>query len=561
MKKYYTIFFLISMFVMSANAQKQVNFGNKPMSFNTNLTSVNQVKDIQANLNESFNVFPPASWTLEQTTDPWEGSATNSTISANASLFGDGVFAVFDAYNIDAAEEASLITPVLHPTAASHTLSYEVIEIYGGNPSYIADGMELYIEYSIDGGTSWTTSTTNVLAATPGHNTATAQQTVSTLTADLSAYNGGTVKVRFRAISDYGGFLLFLDNVTGPEADVTLSETDLVVTPVLQNYMTPLPHATYAFAAEVQNIGNPLASNATLTVSTSVGGFSEAITITTPFLTGYDSTFQTTGMYTASAVGNFTINYAAPLAIDPNPGDNSASQTVAVTDTVFATEDGVFTGAGGSNTAPLTFGNIYMLMQDDEATSVTVGFGTVSADLGFTASIYSVNPSTYAITLLYTTPSLTRTVAMSNSIVTFPIATQNLTAGVYFVAVDQLDATNIAVATTGSASGGGIYLISSGQLAYTGQLGNACIRLNVGTPTSANEVALNSNVTVYPNPANDVVYVSEIANITVINMLGQVVATANNANQINVSELNAGNYIVKVQNNNVNAVKNITIVK
>ena len=138
---------------------------------------------------------------------------------------------------------------------------------------------------------------------------------------------------------------------------------------------------------------------------------------------------------------------------------------------------------------------------------------------------------------------------------------QNYAAGTQIVATQTV--TNVAFATQTldlSAYAGqdiyvGIKCVSDADMYYL-YIDNFI--LDIGSSVATNNV---NAVSVYPNPANDVIFVSETANITVINMVGQVVATANNATQVNVSELPAGNYIVKVQNENVNSVQKINIVK
>lgn len=567
MKKMYAILFVLTILIGGVNAQKvkkEVLKQSKSATFTAvysdNSSSMN-TKGAKSTLNENFDIiaFPPASWSVD-VADVWYNSGDAAVSGFEAAGDPVGHFAFFGAAELDDLTEGSLITPVLHPTAGSNTLNYNVNLYQYYTMTWVGAGAALYIEFSTNGGTTWTTSTTNTLATLTGYNveggTGWLAQSV-----DLSAYNGGTVQVRFRAVADYGAFELGIDDVTGPEADVTLSATDLVVTASAQNAMTPLLHATYALGANVANSGADLAAAATLNITATPGAYSDAITIALPFAYGDDSTYTSAVYYTAAATGNVTVTYAAPLTGDPNPGDNTATQTFAVSDTVFATDNGIITGGVGSNSAALTLGNMYFLLAEDQATSITIGFGTVTTDLAFTASIYSINTTTYAATLVYTTPSYTRTAAMSLVNTTFGFPAQTLPAGLYLVAVNQLDATNIALGYTGEA-GGMIYSWdATNGLGATGNFGNAVVRLNVGTPVNADMTAANANVTVYPNPANDVIFVSETANITVVNMIGQVVATANNATQVNVSELPAGNYIVKVQNDNVNSVQKINIVK
>ena len=61
-----------------------------------------------------------------------------------------------------------------------------------------------------------------------------------------------------------------------------------------------------------------------------------------------------------------------------------------------------------------------------------------------------------------------------------------------------------------------------------------------------------ADVTVYPNPATDVVFINgvEAADVTVTSVSGAVVLKANGVNQINVADLNAGIYLLTVATEN-----------
>lgn len=77
---------------------------------------------------------------------------------------------------------------------------------------------------------------------------------------------------------------------------------------------------------------------------------------------------------------------------------------------------------------------------------------------------------------------------------------------------------------------------------------------------SINDIEIN-DINIYPNPASDFVTVSnaENAEITIINMLGQVVTSqfANSSCEIvNISNLTNGTYIIRVENDNKVITKN-----
>ena len=67
-----------------------------------------------------------------------------------------------------------------------------------------------------------------------------------------------------------------------------------------------------------------------------------------------------------------------------------------------------------------------------------------------------------------------------------------------------------------------------------------------GGITSASSIKMS----VFPNPATSVVNLSETADVTITNINGAVVARANNANRIDVSDLAAGIYVLSAKNEN-----------
>ena len=83
-----------------------------------------------------------------------------------------------------------------------------------------------------------------------------------------------------------------------------------------------------------------------------------------------------------------------------------------------------------------------------------------------------------------------------------------------------------------------------------------------------NQVESGATVSVWPNPATEVAYISAegtIRSYTVVNAMGQIVAAAENVNQevlqINASTLAAGIYFVSVTTDNGTATERLTVVK
>ncbi len=54
---------------------------------------------------------------------------------------------------------------------------------------------------------------------------------------------------------------------------------------------------------------------------------------------------------------------------------------------------------------------------------------------------------------------------------------------------------------------------------------------------------------IYPNPASDVINITNASKLTIINSLGQIVRSIENETQVNVQDLNNGIYTVQIENN------------
>ncbi len=92
------------------------------------------------------------------------------------------------------------------------------------------------------------------------------------------------------------------------------------------------------------------------------------------------------------------------------------------------------------------------------------------------------------------------------------------------------------------------------------------IKLSDLLPLSANKTNIESNVSIYPNPTDGQLYISNAENSTiyVFNSLGEVITIVENANQFNKIDLSnesKGTYIVKVVTENDVVAKKITLVK
>ena len=68
---------------------------------------------------------------------------------------------------------------------------------------------------------------------------------------------------------------------------------------------------------------------------------------------------------------------------------------------------------------------------------------------------------------------------------------------------------------------------------------------NVVLSVNDNELASNENFKIYPNPAEEIIFLSKPDSYTVFDMLGRVVISKGETASLNVSNLNSGTYIIK----------------
>lgn len=89
--------------------------------------------------------------------------------------------------------------------------------------------------------------------------------------------------------------------------------------------------------------------------------------------------------------------------------------------------------------------------------------------------------------------------------------------------------------------------------------------VNLTISTDVNDMTA-SNVAIYPNPANNVVTVenAENAQITIVNMVGQVVASQvanSNRESINISDLSNGTYVIRIENGNEVSTQKLNVIR
>lgn len=269
---------------------------------------------------------------------------------------------------------------------------------------------------------------------------------------------------------------------------------------------TPLRHfAPFTFGATGQNTGINAIENVYLNVYNNTGEVANSTPL--PFFPPTaEFNFQAEPAFVPQTpeVYYFYHHFMAP-GVDLSGSNNEALLRIAVSDSVFATDSGETTGSLGS-TNPITFGNIYELIETDKFNSFTIGWNQINADLSFTVSLYAVNMTDSTVTdLVYTSPELLRTTSMSNQFITFyPDQSFSLNPGFYALMVNQLGTTNIGIGFDGSSKGLFWSLNDQSLTPYlNSQWGNLAIRLNVKDYGVGVNENTSGNVSLYPNPVAD----------------------------------------------------------
>lgn len=253
MKKNFFLIGLIFLFAFGATAQSDFqNSGGKPAHAPKKGAPSINMNTPKTALTENFEgTFPPSFWNLTTGTGDW----TQSTDVDHTT--GTGNAAIYDCYNIEGTDPAYLTTPTMAVTAGDTLFTfwcnYYLVSGTWGNAS------KLCVDKSTNGGITWTTDTTNYLSTIT-------LDTWTQFTINLSANIGQNVKIRFKAISDYGSYNIAIDDINGPALNISAHDLGVTaVTPLgfVLTGSTVTPHVS------VYNYGS--SDEATYSVSLSDG--------------------------------------------------------------------------------------------------------------------------------------------------------------------------------------------------------------------------------------------------------------------------------------------------
>lgn len=324
---------------------------------------------------------------------------------------------------------------------------------------------------------------------------------------------------------------------------------------------------TVPISAIIRNNSNGTLSNIPVSANmTGVNTFANTQTVTS--LAAGATATVTFPAWSPTTAGASTISVTVPS--DQNNGNNMRTFNNVVSCNVggFAQKPANFTQSIGFNTTSGILSTQVQLPVTATVTGVNMAISSNTAAVGNT--VYGVMLDNAGTILTTSSNSLTISNGDLNTIYSFTFATpQAVTAAqIWYIGMAQPANATLGYFPFGAYSsgylnsayytnaitGGTVALLTTnlGQFGIEAVFGGVCGPMGVASVKSSD-----SNLSVYPNPANTSLFVklgsvSDKATVEVYNAIGQVVISAKEINdasaELNVSNLVKGVYILKVTN-------------
>jgi len=331
----------------------------------------------------------------------------------------------------------------------------------------------------------------------------------------------------------------------------------------VEYYMTPLNQVQpLYFSTDVENIGLQTQTNIEMNVIVNDGssnvytGTSNAITSMAPWT---QASLDLSSGYTPSATGVYSISFEVDQdETDAVLANNTRVKNITITDTVYASDNGMYQGqwynqeAGTNSSNPYVAGNVYDIFTTDVASSISAYIGN-NTDVGTVCvfKLFEFDGTDWI--LVQQTDDITINSGNLGNWVTVPLqlGTQLNTSNSYLAAVEHLGGPDYLWIGYSSNVNPGYIQTSSDGFTFTNQPRNFMIRLNMGNAVGIDENEIISTA-VYPNPATDkiTVQLNDLTNVNaeLIDITGKVVMTQilNNNSEINVGEISRGIYTLRL---------------
>ncbi len=448
---------------------------------------------------------------------------------------------------------------------------------------------ETWIEFSTDGGTTWSGVQVNTAEVT---NDPAVQNTIEL---DATPFIGGeaSVMVRFRWASPSGddsfgsGYGWCVDDVkifTPADNDVSVEE--VFVGDLVNDYnysMIPLGQAApmiIGIALENAGLNDFVAQPVNISIKLN-GGEVHNENVTVSLISAASDTIWQTTSYTPNAIGNYVVDISIPA--DDDLTNNTGTNALELTNWVFGHDYGGTVARGFPNDSVATsIGNVYRMVNTQDVSAINVKFatGTTVSNGGqeVRVAIYEMTSESIQDDLNFITEQY-YTVTGADlsspfSLIELP-APVTLTAGTSYIAFVEKFAGPLAkkLNVTGSTAGDddfstacyGPFGAADAENWFNGWGWSPYVRLNFDPSLAVENISMLDNVNVYPNPSTGNVTISNDNGtentITVFDISGKQITskTSNTATTLDLSSFGAGVYVVEITNDNNKKTERVVI--
>lgn len=275
--------------------------------------------------------------------------------------------------------------------------------------------------------------------------------------------------------------------------------------------------------------------------------------------------------YTVATVTNNT-----EIADEVATNNTIADLTFAVTNNIYARDNGVFAGNTSNGTDGFEVGNLYDIWAEQELKGISVriagGANGTTVGTEIYAKIYSIDATGEFAFLEETAPLVVANSNLNTILNMVLLNPTTLSAGQTYLAVVGSFDSGLRVSNAGSSAEQTTFLYDVPTDTWFFTTSTPVVRLNFDPILSVNENSLQvANAAIYPNPTAttstvefNLVNASE-ATISITDLSGKIVSERNlgqlnagaNATEINTTSFNAGVYYVTIASNGSSVIKKL----
>lgn len=489
--------------------------------------------------------------------DNLTGAFLKADVLSGANNVFSGTSPVTPIASLDSADLTLSTTFTPPATVANYTLKRSV------SLGYLPNGQILTGSLS-NPGSGYVTG--NGIALTGGSGTGATMNITAT---PLGAVFTGTISNAGTSYTSATGVATTGGNGTGLTLNITTDVNSTVVDATVASFGT-----NYQVGDIVTITGGD--NNATFTITAISGGILTAATVVnsgTGYTVGDVLTITGgTATYTVSTVTNNTE------ITDEVPANNTiADVNFAVTNYVYARDNGTFSGSTSNGTDGFEVGNLFDIFADQTIKGINVrlagGTGGTTVGTEVSAKLYSIDPATGDFIFMEETAPLVVASNNLNTILTMVLLSpQNLVAGETYLAVVGSFDSGLKVSNAGTSEVQTSFFKDLATDTWFYTTSTPVVRLNFDPVLGVND--LNSQVTstsIYPNPTStsstvefNLATSSEVS-MTVTDLSGKVVSERNlgqlnagaNSSVINTAVFTNGIYYVTVKSNGTAVTKKL----